>query len=107
MRKPATQKMAREAPGQTLQEGRGDRVRLDLDQLAAATSEGTGEVLDIDVSLAGLANADPQAGELVKLRSSAGLSIPRPRPPSASHPAARFAGGFRTKGQQPREAGDP
>jgi RNA polymerase sigma factor (TIGR02999 family) len=53
----------------------GDRVRLDLDQLAAATSERLDDVLDIDAALAGLADADPQAAELVKLRYFAGLSI--------------------------------
>ena len=35
----------------------------------------------------------PQAAELVKLRYFAGLSIPRPRPPSASRPAARISSG--------------
>jgi RNA polymerase sigma factor (TIGR02999 family) len=54
----------------------GDRVRLDLDQLAA-TSERLDDVLDIDAALAGLAEADPQAAELVKLRYFAGLSIPQ------------------------------
>jgi RNA polymerase sigma factor (TIGR02999 family) len=54
----------------------GDGVRLDLDQLAAATSERLDDVLDIDAALAGLADADPQAAELVKLRYFAGLSIP-------------------------------
>ena len=55
----------------------GGRQRLDLDQLAAATSERLDDVLDIDAALAGLANADPQAAELVKLRYFAGLSIPQ------------------------------
>jgi RNA polymerase sigma factor (TIGR02999 family) len=55
----------------------GDRVRLDLDQFAATTSERLDDVLDIDAALAGLANADPQAAELVKLRYFAGLSIPQ------------------------------
>jgi RNA polymerase sigma factor (TIGR02999 family) len=55
----------------------GDRVRLDLDQLAAATSEHRDDVLDIDAALVGLAKADPQAAELVKLRYFAGLSIPQ------------------------------
>ena len=55
----------------------GDRVRLDLDQLAAATSERLDDVLDIDVALTELAKADPQAAELVKLRYFAGLSIPQ------------------------------
>src|SRR5438477_12516485 len=55
----------------------GGRVRLDLDQLPAATSERLDEVLDIDAALAGLAGADAQAAELVKLRYFAGLSIPQ------------------------------
>jgi RNA polymerase sigma factor (TIGR02999 family) len=55
----------------------GDRVRLDLDEFAAATSERLDDVLDIDAALAGLADADPQAAELVKLRYFAGLSIPQ------------------------------
>ena len=55
----------------------GVRARLDLDQLAAATSERLDDVLDIDAALAGLAGADPQAAELVKLRYFAGLSIPQ------------------------------
>jgi RNA polymerase sigma factor (TIGR02999 family) len=55
----------------------GGRVRLDLDQLAPATSERIDDVLDIDAALAGLAEADPQAAELVKLRYFAGLSIPQ------------------------------
>src|SRR4051794_9783422 len=44
----------------------GDHVRLDLDQFAAATAERLDDVLDIDAALVGLANADPQAAELVK-----------------------------------------
>ena len=55
----------------------GGRARLDLDQFAAATSERIDEVLDIDAALARLADADPQAAELVKLRYFAGLSIPQ------------------------------
>jgi RNA polymerase sigma factor (TIGR02999 family) len=55
----------------------GDRVRLDLEQLAVATSDRPDGVLDIDAALAGLASADPQAAELVKLRYFAGLSIPQ------------------------------
>jgi RNA polymerase sigma factor (TIGR02999 family) len=55
----------------------GDRARLALDQFAAATSERLDDVLDIDAALTGLANADPQAAELVKLRYFAGLSIPQ------------------------------
>jgi RNA polymerase sigma factor (TIGR02999 family) len=55
----------------------GDRVRLDLDALDAATSERLDDVLDIDAALGRLAKADPQAAELVKLRYFAGLSIPQ------------------------------
>ncbi len=55
----------------------GDRARVDLDETPAATSERLDDVLDIDAALAGLANADPQAAELVKLRYFAGLSIPQ------------------------------
>jgi RNA polymerase sigma factor (TIGR02999 family) len=54
----------------------GDRARLDLDQFAAGAEYGD-DVLDIDAALAGLAKADPQAAELVKLRYFAGLSIPQ------------------------------
>ena len=42
----------------------GDRVRLDLDQFAPATSERLDDVLDIDAALAGLAGADPGPGDL-------------------------------------------
>jgi RNA polymerase sigma factor (TIGR02999 family) len=55
----------------------GERIPLDLDQLAAATSERLDDVLDIDAALTGLAEADPQASKLVKLRYFAGLSIPQ------------------------------
>ena len=54
----------------------GERIRLDLDQLAAATSDRHDDVLDIDAALVGLASADPQAAELVELRYFAGLTIP-------------------------------
>lgn len=54
----------------------GDRARVNLDELAEATSQRTDQVLDIDAALASLAGADPQAAELVKLRYFAGLSIP-------------------------------
>jgi RNA polymerase sigma factor (TIGR02999 family) len=53
------------------------RVCLDLDQLAAASSERLDDVLDIDAAIAGLADADPEAAELVKLRYFAGLTIPQ------------------------------
>jgi len=55
----------------------GDCVRLDLDQLAGVTFERLDDVLDVDAALAKLANADPQAALLVKLRYFAGLSIPQ------------------------------
>ena len=55
----------------------GERIRLDLDQLAAATSDRHDDVLDIDAALVGLASADPQAAELVELRYFAGLTIPQ------------------------------
>jgi RNA polymerase sigma factor (TIGR02999 family) len=55
----------------------GERVRLHLDPFTAASSERLDDVLDIDTALVGLANADPQAAELVKLRYFAGLSIPQ------------------------------
>src|SRR4029453_7856956 len=55
----------------------GDRARVDLDEFAAATSERLDDVLDVDTALAGLADVDPQAANLVKLRYFAGLSIPQ------------------------------
>jgi RNA polymerase sigma factor (TIGR02999 family) len=55
----------------------GKRAHLELDQFAAASSERLDDVLDIDAALDGLAGADPQAAELVKLRYFAGLSIPQ------------------------------
>src|SRR5262249_34665897 len=55
----------------------GDRARLDLDRLAAATSERADDVLDIDDALAGLADADRQAAEPGKLRYFAGPSVPQ------------------------------
>ncbi|MFO0967575.1 MAG: ECF-type sigma factor [Gemmataceae bacterium] len=55
----------------------GAHVRVDLDHLAAATFERLDDVLDIDQALVGLAEADPQAAELVKLRYFAGLTIPQ------------------------------
>jgi RNA polymerase sigma factor (TIGR02999 family) len=55
----------------------GDRVRLDLDEVIGATSERVDEVLDIDAALDRLAQAEPQAAALVKLRYFAGLSIPQ------------------------------
>jgi RNA polymerase sigma factor (TIGR02999 family) len=49
--------------------------RVDLDQFPAANSDRSEEVLDVDAALSGLAAADTQAAELVKLRYFAGLSI--------------------------------
>jgi RNA polymerase sigma factor (TIGR02999 family) len=54
----------------------GDAARLDLDQVPAATFDRLDNVLDVDAALVGLAAADPQAAELVKLRYFAGLTIP-------------------------------
>jgi RNA polymerase sigma factor (TIGR02999 family) len=59
----------------TLKRG-GDRNRVDLDEARRAAAEDCQEVLDVDEALTGLAAADPQAAELVKLRYFAGLSIP-------------------------------
>jgi RNA polymerase sigma factor (TIGR02999 family) len=53
----------------------GDRVRVVLDE-ANLTAQQTEEVLAVNEALAGLAAADAQAAELVKLRYFAGLSIP-------------------------------
>lgn len=54
----------------------GDRARLDFDETHFAAAQDSDEVLAVDEALAGLAQADPQATELVKLRYFAGLSIP-------------------------------
>src|SRR3954469_16272363 len=43
----------------------GGRARLDLDEFTAATSDRLDEVLDVDAALAGLAEVDAQAAELV------------------------------------------
>jgi RNA polymerase sigma factor (TIGR02999 family) len=53
----------------------GGRVRAELREDAVADPEGSDEVLAVDEALAGLAAADPQAAELVKLRYFAGLSV--------------------------------
>ena len=55
----------------------GDRVRVDLDHVVAATTDHCDDILDIDAALTGLSAVDPQAAELVKLRYFAGLSIPQ------------------------------
>jgi RNA polymerase sigma factor (TIGR02999 family) len=54
----------------------GDRARVELDEENLAATLGPDEVLAVDEALAGLAAADAQAAELVKLRYFAGLSIP-------------------------------
>jgi DNA-directed RNA polymerase specialized sigma24 family protein len=47
-----------------------------FDEASFAAAEDAEEVLAVDEALAGLAAADAQAAELVKLRYFAGLSIP-------------------------------
>ncbi len=56
----------------------GEVARVDLpeDALAAPDDRGDAELLAVDEALGRLAEADPQAAELVKLRYFAGLSIP-------------------------------
>jgi RNA polymerase sigma factor (TIGR02999 family) len=54
----------------------GDRARVEFDQADLAIAQEPEEVLAVDEALAGLAAADAQAAELVKLRYFAGLSIP-------------------------------
>ena len=54
----------------------GDRARVAFDEARLATPEDAEEVLAVHEALAGLAAADAQAAELVKLRYFAGLSIP-------------------------------
>jgi RNA polymerase sigma factor (TIGR02999 family) len=53
----------------------GGRDRAELREAAVASPEGDDEILAVDEALAGLATADPQAAELVKLRYFAGLSV--------------------------------
>lgn len=55
----------------------GDRARVEFDAANLAAAEDSEEVLAVDEALAGLAAADAQAAELVKLRYFAGLSIPQ------------------------------
>jgi RNA polymerase sigma factor (TIGR02999 family) len=54
----------------------GGRARAELRDADLATEGAPDEVLAVDEALAGLAAADPQAAELVKLRYFAGLSVP-------------------------------
>jgi RNA polymerase sigma factor (TIGR02999 family) len=55
--------------------GGGKWFRAELGEEALAAPEGPDEVLAVDEALSGLAAADPQAAELVKLRYFAGLSV--------------------------------
>jgi RNA polymerase sigma factor (TIGR02999 family) len=55
----------------------GERVRVDLDAVAPAAPSLDDNLLDLDDALTRLAEADPAAAELVKLRYFAGLSIPQ------------------------------
>ncbi len=54
----------------------GDRARVAFNEAHLAAAEDADEVLAVDEALAGLAAADPQAAELIKLRYFAGLTIP-------------------------------
>jgi RNA polymerase sigma factor (TIGR02999 family) len=54
----------------------GDRVRVEFDPAKVAAVEEPDEVLAVDEALTGLAAADAQAAELVKLRYFTGMSIP-------------------------------
>jgi RNA polymerase sigma factor (TIGR02999 family) len=54
----------------------GGRERVALDEALLAAAVDCDEVLAVDEALAGLAAADAQAAELVKLRYFVGLSIP-------------------------------
>src|SRR5262249_26917129 len=55
----------------------GERVRVDLDAVVPAAPASDIDLLDLDDALTRLAEADPAAAELVKLRYFAGLSIPQ------------------------------
>src|SRR5687767_10649123 len=54
----------------------GELVRHDLSDSAAAAPDGSEEVLAVHEALGRLAEADPRAAELVKLRYFAGLPLP-------------------------------
>jgi RNA polymerase sigma factor (TIGR02999 family) len=54
----------------------GSRTRVPFDEANFAAAGDESEVLAVNEALDGLAVADPQAAELVKLRYFAGLSIP-------------------------------
>jgi RNA polymerase sigma factor (TIGR02999 family) len=53
----------------------GERARAEFREDALAAPEASDEILAVDEALAGLAAADPQAADLVKLRYFAGLSV--------------------------------
>lgn len=53
----------------------GDRERLDLDDIEAASPAPAADLLAVDEALERLAAEDPQKAELVKLRYFAGLSV--------------------------------
>jgi RNA polymerase sigma factor (TIGR02999 family) len=55
----------------------GERLRVDLEAAAPAAPALDDDLLDLDDALTRLAEADPAAAELVKLRYFAGLSIPQ------------------------------
>jgi RNA polymerase sigma factor (TIGR02999 family) len=55
----------------------GERARVDLDAVAPAVPSLDEDLLGLDDALSRLADADPTAAELVKLRYYAGLSIPQ------------------------------
>ena len=54
----------------------GDHARAELDLAEIAVEGPADELLAVDEALVGLAAADPQAAELVKVRYFAGLSVP-------------------------------
>src|SRR5262249_20273012 len=53
----------------------GGRVRVDYEAADLAAPQRPEELLAVDEALAGLAEADPRAAELVKLRYFAGLPV--------------------------------
>jgi RNA polymerase sigma factor (TIGR02999 family) len=55
----------------------GGRVRVSLDAVEPATAAPDDDLLALDEALSRLAEAEPTAAELVKLRYFAGLSIPQ------------------------------
>jgi RNA polymerase sigma factor (TIGR02999 family) len=55
----------------------GERARVDLDAVAPVAPALDDDLLDLDDALTRLAETDPTAAELVKLRYFAGLSIPQ------------------------------